>query len=142
MRIIVTKEDIEKGRARDAQNCPVALALRRAGVVHFGVSGILVWVASGNQAVVLPGHVQEWILNYDYGLQMEPFEFELHVTAAEEPEKPGVSTQETTWKLGIELLPDRGIAPEPVQIRCQCGTHRVGGRRRDRRRRARELVGA
>ncbi len=141
MRIIVTVEDIEKGRARDAQNCPVALALRRAGVAHFGVSGILVWVASGNQAVVLPGHVQEWILNYDYGLQMAPFEFEWHLTAAEEPEKLAVPPQETTWKLPVELLQARSIATEPVQIQCKCGRHRAGGRQREQRGRVRELVG-
>ncbi len=142
MRIIVTKEDIEEGRARDAQNCPVALALRRAGVVHFGVSGILVWVASGNQAVVLPGHVQEWILNYDYGLQMAPIDFDLHLTPTEEPEKTAVLAQDSAWKLPVELLQARGMAPEPVQVRCKCGRHPAGGRQRDRRRRVRELVGA
>ncbi len=84
MRIHVTREDIENGRVRDAQNCPVAVALRRAGIAHCGVSGMRVWVASGHRAVVLPGPVQEWILNYDYGMQMTPIEFELHLPDAEQ----------------------------------------------------------
>ncbi len=138
MRIIVTREDIEKGRARDAQNCPVALALRRAGVGHFGVSGILVWVAAGNQAVVLPGPVQEWILNYDYGCQMAPFEFELNLTAVEEPERPVAPSRDSGRKLPIELFGERGISPETVQIRSRHG----GGRRSAKvRERDSELVG-
>lgn len=142
MRIIVTREDIENGRPRDAQNCPVAMALRRAGVGHFGVSGILVWVASGNQAIVLPGPAQEWILNYDYGCQMAPFEFELSLTPVKEPEIPTLRPQDSGRKLHIELLDRRGMSPQLVRIRRGCAIPRGRGRRAvQRRHRDLELVG-
>jgi hypothetical protein len=75
------------------------MALRRAGIAHFGVSGMLVWVASGHRALVLPGPVQEWILNYDYGMQMTPIDFDLHLPDTEEAPvpvrqvKPGTARQ-------------------------------------------------
>ncbi len=108
MRIHVTREDVENGRVRDAQNCPVAIALRRAGVAHFGVSGMLVWVASGHRAVVLPGPVQEWILNYDYGMQMMPIDFDLHLPDTEEV------TQATTAPAPVRQSSRRSMRPTPV----------------------------
>lgn len=79
MRITVTTQDIEQGRRRDPGECPVARALRRAGISHFGVTGMLVIVESGRTHVplVLPPNVQEWILDFDWGSAMAPVEFEL-----------------------------------------------------------------
>jgi hypothetical protein len=87
MKITVTKDDIAAGHRRDSKNCPVALALRRAGVNHCGVAGILVVVEQDDKRVslVLPERAQEWIRDYDWGFAMGPFEFELTL-----PEPRGV----------------------------------------------------
>jgi len=79
MKISVTRADIEGARRRDPNDCAVARALRRAGIVHFGVMGMLVAVEMGRQqtSLFLPGQVQEWILDFDWGLPVQPFEFEL-----------------------------------------------------------------
>jgi hypothetical protein len=79
MRIIVTKEDIAGGRRSDPEDCPVARALRRAGIVHFGVTGMAVMIPGERQhaSVLLPGDVQEWIMDFDWGSPVKPLEFEL-----------------------------------------------------------------
>ncbi len=77
MKITVTNDDIDQGRKRDPNNCAVALALRRAGVAHFGVTGMLVCIAEGPASVMLPANVQEWIMEFDRGLTVGPIEFEL-----------------------------------------------------------------
>jgi hypothetical protein len=137
MRITITAEEIEKGRVRDAQNCPVALALRRAGVSHFGVSGILVWLAAGNRAVVLPVHIQEWILSYDYGCLMSPIEFDLDLSG-EESKEAVKRPQESARKMRIPLIAQRNPSPEPVRISCRNG-YRAPGISHARRRSPRRL---
>jgi hypothetical protein len=85
MRITVTKEDIAGGRRSDPEDCPVARALRRAGLSHFGVTGMAVMMPGESQhaSVLLPARVQEWIMDFDWGTPVKPFEFELTL-----PEKP------------------------------------------------------
>src|SRR2546423_13684013 len=79
MKITVTAEDIDGGIRRDPHNCPVARALRRAGVAHSGVGGIAVMLGNQDQRmmVFLPGPAQEWIMQFDWGQPVQPFEFEI-----------------------------------------------------------------
>jgi hypothetical protein len=79
MKIKVTEMDIQDGIRRDATNCAVARALRRAGIAHSGVAGTLVLLARGTKQeyVVLPGKVQEWIAEFDAGGNARPMEFDL-----------------------------------------------------------------
>src|SRR5512146_2739695 len=91
MKITVTKADIEGGRRRDPHECAVARALRRAGLAHLGVMGMLVAVRTRRQqtSMFLPGFVQEWILDYDWGLPVQPIEFELAVPRSlQEKQRP------------------------------------------------------
>jgi len=103
MKITVTKEDIERGRKRDPNNCAVAMALRRAGVSHFGVTGMLVCVAAGPTSVVLPGPVQEWIIDFDRGAPVRPMEFELSWPEAAEQVRPRASEPERADPVGEPL---------------------------------------
>jgi len=64
---------------RDPYGCPVARALRRVGVAHFGVTGMAVMAGEDRQRtmVILPSIAQDWIKAFDYGMPVAPFEFEL-----------------------------------------------------------------
>ncbi len=153
MRIQVTSEDLANGRRRDARGCPVALALNRAGILHFGVTGMLVWFAEGQRCVLLPTAVQEWIRAYDAGVAMEPIEFELSMnvdaipaTATEKPkpaaEKIPIAAPRPSLPEGVNIVlatpwpavPDEAvlIAPRPS---CKQGhlNHRHSRARRGRR---------
>jgi len=79
MKITVTNEDIAGGQRRDSDNCPVARALRRAGVAHLGVGGMAVMIHLDQQTtfVLMPATAQEWIMEFDCGAQVGPIEFDL-----------------------------------------------------------------
>jgi hypothetical protein len=85
MKITVTKDDIVVGRKSDPGDCPVARALRRAGVAHFGVTGMTGMIEGRQQhgIVLLPAPVQEWIVEYDLGFPVEPMAFDLTLPAPE-----------------------------------------------------------
>ncbi len=113
MKITVTARDIEKGRRRDPSECPVARALRRAGISHFGVTGMLAIIQNGRTHIplVLPGAVQDWILDFDWGSAMSPIEFELtlpheqgmreaHDLASEPSEEPSGAQRATEVATG------------------------------------------
>lgn len=87
MKVIVTRDDIDQGRRRDPNDCAVARALRRAGVAHSGVTGMLVFLDNNQQrtSVLLPGPVQEWIVDFDWGAAVEPIEFDLTLPSVETP---------------------------------------------------------
>ena len=87
MNIRVTSEDIEHGQMRDPYGCPVARAVRRAGVAHFGVTGMAVMAGEDRQRtmVILPSIAQDWIKAFDYGMPVAPFEFELLLPSEIEP---------------------------------------------------------
>lgn len=95
MKIIVTREDIDSGRRRDPNDCAVARALRRSGVTHSGVTGMLVFLDSNRQrsSVLLPGRVQEWIVDFDWGAPVEPIEFDLVLPHMQEA-KPAATSCE------------------------------------------------
>jgi len=107
MKIIVTEEDIDRGQRRDPENCPVARALRRAGVEHCGVGGIAVMIGSGadHTMVVLPCIAQEWIMQFDWGKPVGPVEFELTLPTIEMP-KP--------HPLPRKMRFSRSITPAPA----------------------------
>jgi hypothetical protein len=98
MKIMVTREDIEGGRRYDPVRCPVARALRRAGMVFFTVMESAVRLRDEDEhggLLVLPGSVQNWIRDFDRGEPVEPMHFEL----------------EALWD------PPRGFVPKPANIR-------------------------
>ena len=81
MKIQVTAEDIVVGRQRmghawDAsQNCPIALAVKRAtNAPKVRVS--TQWIYGWGDAVNLPPHAMAFISRFDRGEAVEPFEFE------------------------------------------------------------------
>lgn len=80
MKIIVTRDDIESGRRYDPVRCPVARALRRAGMVFFTVMESAVRLRDEDEhggLLVLPSPVQDWIRDFDRGEPVEPMHFEL-----------------------------------------------------------------
>jgi hypothetical protein len=85
MQITVTREDIEGGQRHDPERCPVAKALNRAGILHFGVMLASVVVADGRGHVAglpLPARVTDWILDFDANRAVAPISFELMVPSS------------------------------------------------------------
>jgi hypothetical protein len=89
IKIIVTADDIAKGRPANADACPIALAAKRAGLVGTIVvthKAIGLWYSIGGHpysfgSVMLPDHVVAWIKNFDLSGRKwsEPIEFEVDV---------------------------------------------------------------
>ena len=106
MKIIVSRDDIHRGQRRDPEDCPVARALRRAGIAHSGVMGAAITFTDEQQhttLLLLPGEVQEWIARFDQGGEAEPFEFELVLPgSAAQPRKTPAQPRVTLH-----------LAPEP-----------------------------
>src|SRR5947209_3364746 len=85
MNIRVTSNDIENGQRHDPERCPVARALSRAGVLHFGVMLATIVVADGHGHVTslpLPSQVTDWILDFDNNRLVRPMSFELSIPLA------------------------------------------------------------
>lgn len=77
MRIEVTQEDIKKGERHSGISCPIALALKRAlPGRHVGVSEETADIGE-NARVLLPLEAQDFIDDFDDGLGVDPFAFEL-----------------------------------------------------------------
>jgi hypothetical protein len=115
MKIKVTEHDISEGVRRDASNCAVARALRRAGIAHAGVAGTLVLLARGarHEYVVLPGRVQEWIAEFDAGGNARPIEFELPIPDWVAQHSAEAGKNDATHQPGIRVLSvfDRNSMP-------------------------------
>jgi len=109
MKIIVSRDDIQRGQRRDPEDCPVARALRRAGIAHSGVMGAAITFTDEQQhttLLLLPGEVQEWIARFDQGGEAEPFEFELVLPgSAPQPRKAPAEPRVTVYR-----------KPEPEEI--------------------------
>ncbi len=58
------------------QHCPVAIALKRAFKFK-GVSSGSYRIESKGKQYRTPEAVSDWMCNFDYGLPVEPFEFEI-----------------------------------------------------------------
>lgn len=74
MKIQVTQNDIDKGKRCDNTLCPVALALNRKGVFA-RVS--MCFIRARGRIAEIPEHVSELIFQFDHGLDVAPFEFEV-----------------------------------------------------------------
>ncbi|SPE50672.1 hypothetical protein SBV1_120013 [Verrucomicrobia bacterium] len=128
MKITVTKEDIDGGRRSDPEDCPVARALRRAGLAHFGVTGMAVMVGGEplHTTLLLPGAVQEWIMDYDWGAPVKPMEFELVLPSEgtelpprpEAVAQPALAPESVAEALALPILDLEGpkSEPEPVEL--------------------------
>lgn len=80
MIISVTADDIAKGVKHSAYRCPVARAISRAAgypVGVFGKSAEGSVVEIGNSRIALPDTVNEFFRDYDLGLEVHPFSFEV-----------------------------------------------------------------
>lgn len=80
--MVVTKKNIRKGNRQGATSCPIALALNDAGFNAVMVRHKFVWCYGNGifNEVNLPEEAQEFILKFDRGEKVQPFEFELEST--------------------------------------------------------------
>src|SRR5256885_4584440 len=75
MIIEVTAEDIANGKKSSITDCPVALALHRAG---FPTATVGAWsMMNGEGFDALPEGVSQFIARFDGGEPVEPFSFEV-----------------------------------------------------------------
>ena len=83
--INVTAEHIAKGKRRDCQSCPVALAIRDAlpdvGVVKVGSEGLVLGNIPHLVELDLPKAVADFIWYFDDSGLVKPFAFELDCPA-------------------------------------------------------------
>jgi len=78
MTISVTQEDICNGKRNSNNNCPVVLALnRQAGRGHSMDFGIYKKAGSKIHYFRTPSKVYEFVILFDAGKPVWPFEFEL-----------------------------------------------------------------
>lgn len=78
MKVQVTQDDIDFSLNRpkdEIQYCPIENALIRQGYEEVSVSRR--WARFGGKEIELPLEAREFIGEYDAGLKVEPFEFEL-----------------------------------------------------------------
>lgn len=81
MLVKVTQDDIDKGKRKRACFCPVALALNRdAPRGGWSVSDIMLVDGDGN-LYAAPINVSSFVMDFDRGLSVQPFEFELNLKA-------------------------------------------------------------
>lgn len=78
--VVVTQEHIDKGHRNSVTSCPVALALDDLRVHVWG--GDVCLSRDGTHQgehfnVTLPGEVSAWVNDFDDGLPVTPFEFDI-----------------------------------------------------------------
>jgi hypothetical protein len=80
MKISITQSDIDMGERHHSRFCPVSLAASRAFRRDIRVSWTRAW---GNPHIepaicfALPEKVKDFVLSFDRGDQVEPFEFDI-----------------------------------------------------------------
>lgn len=81
VKVRVTQEDINLGESRNCRWCPVALAMWRATGKRWLVSPISMTVADINDSgsVCLPHIAYLFVLDFDAGRPVQPFEFEVEL---------------------------------------------------------------
>lgn len=81
MKIKVTQEDIAKGIPEDEGSCPVALALKHAGMMDVEVSleRAEAWYGRRLFNVELPSKARRFIKRFDAGKLVKPFSFTLNI---------------------------------------------------------------
>ena len=79
MRVKVSNEHIEKGEVGMPKCCPVALAMKDMGMVDPFVDsmGIRFSLLGHRHYASTPNVVNDFLYKFDYGREVEPFEFEL-----------------------------------------------------------------
>lgn len=85
IKVSVTAEDIANGKHGNCSLCPVALAVNRAigqkfDAVRIGFRNAEFGYGDPDERV-LPWRAQEFVLDYESGRPVEPFEFEMDVPA-------------------------------------------------------------
>ncbi len=76
--ITVTQKHINKGIQTDAQECPIAKALRTAGLRNVSVSGMSVYFGKGwKRTAELPKRARNFIKKFDNEKPVKPFTFRL-----------------------------------------------------------------
>ena len=82
MRIEVTKEHIEDGEKDSKFYCPIALAMKDAGYDRpcVGALDVSWFIGKGDwNCAGLPTDAAQFVEDFDDGLNVEPFEFDLEV---------------------------------------------------------------
>lgn len=80
MKIEVKEKHIKKGKPRNSCDCPIALAMKDAGLKDCFVECLFVDISNNLETytmVNLPAKVSQFIHDFDEGLEVSPFEFEL-----------------------------------------------------------------
>ncbi len=82
MKVIVTEEDIKKGQRCSISLCPIALATRRIpevinSYVLPGSISLLSKFRTERVSFKPPQEVKDFIIKFDNGNEVHPFEFEL-----------------------------------------------------------------
>ena len=75
MKIDVTQEDIVNGKKKSCDECPIALAMIRAGYKNVSVGSY--FISSGNLTYLVPPEVTKFVLDFDAEKPVSPFSFEL-----------------------------------------------------------------
>ena len=74
----VTKTGIKRGEREDACNCPIARALRRAGLKNPTIDGTFIEYGWSTQfRVRTPARARQFIRRFDARKPVEPFTFRL-----------------------------------------------------------------
>lgn len=104
--IEVTEDDIARGKRCDARSCPIALAIRRAVGREYGVLVAYsnIYLGLDEQAVpdwrMTPPAIERWLLDYDNGLAVQPFSFDLGSLVAMTPgEAPALAEGENECEI-------------------------------------------
>lgn len=79
MKIEVTEQDIKAGNRKSSLCCPVALAMKRAGIKKPAVTGCYVSLFNEKRLihVKLPSVVEDFVDNFDNEGLVWPFSFDL-----------------------------------------------------------------
>ena len=111
IQVSVTQEYLDRGARRDAELCPIALALVGMGYQEVIVDGVEVtWYAEGwNYTHILPKDAQKFIAAFDKEEGAAPFQFELELEYGEPRPFLIPADQITWWDLELALL-----SPMPV----------------------------
>jgi hypothetical protein len=76
MKIHITQDDISRGKREDIENCPIALAVKRATAcacvtIDDGLGGI----STDDHAGTLPKKAVRFMRDFDGGMAVRPFDF-------------------------------------------------------------------
>jgi hypothetical protein len=80
MKIKVTKSDIKNGEREHCAKCPVALAIKRTFKSRKQRVYVDPWkITIGKKTYITPLDVATFVLDFDCGIEVEPFTFTLEL---------------------------------------------------------------